>query len=42
MLLTLAHRKLQTEADRDGNAAGWHCHLTVLVDKLEGWTPPAF
>lgn len=42
VLLTLTHRKLPTEAERNGNAAGWHCHLTVLVDKLEGRTPPAF
>lgn len=42
VLLTLTHRKLPTEAERDGNAAGWHCHLTVLADKLEGRTPPAF
>jgi uncharacterized protein YndB with AHSA1/START domain len=42
VLLTLTHRKLPTVAERDGNAAGWHCHLTVLVDKLEGRIPPAF
>jgi len=42
VLLTLTHRKLPTEAERDGNAAGWHCHLTVLVAKLEGRIPPAF
>ena len=28
VLLTLTHRKLPTEAERNGNAAGWHCHLT--------------
>jgi uncharacterized protein YndB with AHSA1/START domain len=42
VLLTLTHRKLPNEAEQTGNAAGWHCHLTVLVDKLEGRTPPAF
>lgn len=30
--------KLPTEADRDGNAAGRHCHLIVPVDK---WRPDA-
>ncbi|MCW5736486.1 MAG: SRPBCC family protein [Enhydrobacter sp.] len=42
VLLTLTHRKLPTEAERDGDAVGWHCHLTVLVEKLEGRAPPAF
>jgi len=42
VLLTLTHRKLPNAAERDGNAAGWHCHLTILVEKLEGRTPPAF
>jgi hypothetical protein len=42
VLLTLTHRKLPNDAERDGSAAGWHCHLTVLVDRLEGRTPPAF
>jgi uncharacterized protein YndB with AHSA1/START domain len=42
VLLTLIHRKLPNDTERDGNAAGWHCHLTVLVDKLEGRLPPAF
>ena len=40
--LTLSHRKLPNEGERNGAAAGWHCHLTVLVEKLEGRTPPAF
>jgi uncharacterized protein YndB with AHSA1/START domain len=42
VLLTLTHRKLPDERERNGTAAGWHCHLTVLVEKLEGRTPPAF
>ena len=42
VLLTLTHRKLASEAERNGNAAGWQCHLAVLVDKVEGRTPPAF
>ena len=42
VLLTLTHRKLPTEAERTGTAGGWHCHLTILVEKLEGRTPPAF
>lgn len=42
VLLTLTHRRLPNDAERTGTAAGWHCHLTILVDKLEGRTPPAF
>lgn len=42
VLLTLTHRRLPNETERDGNAAGWHCHLAILVEKLEGRTPPAF
>jgi uncharacterized protein YndB with AHSA1/START domain len=42
VLLTLTHRKLPNEAERTGTAGGWHCHLTMLVEKLEGRTPPAF
>ena len=42
VLLTLTHRRLPTEAERNGTAGGWHCHLTILVEKLEGRTPPAF
>jgi uncharacterized protein YndB with AHSA1/START domain len=42
VLLTLTHRKLPNDTERTGTAGGWHCHLTVLVEKLEGRTPPAF
>ncbi len=42
VLLTLTHRNLPTETERTGTAGGWHCHLTILVEKLEGRTPPAF
>jgi uncharacterized protein YndB with AHSA1/START domain len=42
VLLTLTHRALPTEAERNGTAGGWHCHLTILAEKLEGRTPPAF
>jgi uncharacterized protein YndB with AHSA1/START domain len=42
VLLTLTHRKLPNETERTGTAGGWHCHLTILVEKLEGRTPPAF
>ena len=42
VLLTLTHRKLPNEDERRGTAGGWHCHLTILVEKLEGRTPPAF
>ena len=42
VLLTLTHRKLATDAERNGTAGGWHCHLTILAEKLESRTPPAF
>jgi uncharacterized protein YndB with AHSA1/START domain len=42
VLLTLTHRTLPSDAERIGTAGGWHCHLTILVEKLEGRTPPAF
>jgi uncharacterized protein YndB with AHSA1/START domain len=42
VLLTLTHRRLPDDAERTGAAGGWHCHLTVLAEKLEGRTPPAF
>jgi len=42
VLLTLTHRALPTEAERNGTAGGWHCHLAILAEKLEGRTPPAF
>ena len=36
-----SHR-CQLAAERIGTAGGWHCHLTILVEKREGRTPPAF
>jgi hypothetical protein len=42
VLLTLTHRKLPNDAERIGIAGGRHCQLTILVEKLEGRTPPAF
>ncbi len=42
VLLTLTHRKLPNIEERDGVSAGWHCHLLVLADKLEGRPSPAF
>jgi uncharacterized protein YndB with AHSA1/START domain len=42
VLLTLTHRKLQSEEELKGTAGGWQCHLTILVEKAYGRTPPAF
>jgi uncharacterized protein YndB with AHSA1/START domain len=42
VLLTLTHRRLPNDAERAGTAGGWHCHLFILAEKLEGRTPPAF
>lgn len=42
VLLTVTHRRL---ADRDfmvSVAGGWHVHLDILADHLNGRTPPPF
>jgi len=42
VLLTLTHRKLPNETEREGTAGGWQCHLAILVEKANGRVPPAF
>lgn len=42
VLLTLTHRKLPDRSEMVGVMGGWHAHLSILVDKAYGWTPPAF
>lgn len=43
VLLTLTHTKLVQERDlRIGTFAGWHTHLDILVDRLDGKDPKAF
>ena len=41
--LTLTHEKLKdTFESKVGTMAGWHTHLNILVDLLEGRTPKGF
>lgn len=41
-LLTLTHSKLPGVGDMRGVSSGWHAHLNILRDKLEGKTPEPF
>lgn len=42
VLLVLTHRRLVTREDMIGAAGGWHTHLDMLADHLEGRVSPAF
>ena len=42
VLLTLTHRKLAGRKERVDVSAGWHVHLDVLRDRLEGVAPKRF
>lgn len=42
VLLVLTHRRLVDRKTRLGVAAGWHSHLTILADCLNGREPQAF
>ena len=42
VLLTLTHRKLSGRSDMLSVSGGWHAHLDVLVDRLEGRKPGPF
>lgn len=43
VLLILTHRRLGDDRDTlAGVAAGWHTHLGILVDNLEGRNPSGF
>jgi|SRR5579871_3370547 len=42
VLLVLTHRRLVNRKTRLGVAAGWHSHLQVLADRLNGREPQAF
>ena len=42
VLLTLTHANLPDRAQTLGVSGGWHTHLDVLVEYLEGRTPPYF
>lgn len=40
--LVLTHRRLDGRDARVSVASGWHAHLSILRDRLEGREPPAF
>lgn len=40
--LTLVHSKLKERSTIIGGAAGWHTHLDILADNLEGKSPKPF
>lgn len=42
VLLTLTHTRLATRKDMIGVAGGWHAHLGILTDLLEGRPPRPF
>jgi len=42
VLLVLTHRRLVDRKTRLGVAAGWHSHLAVLADRLNGREPQPF
>ena len=42
VLLVLTHRRLVTRDDMVSVAGGWHTHLDILVDRLEGRKPAGF
>lgn len=40
--LVLTHRRIATREDLIGAAGGWHTHLDILADRLEGREPRRF
>lgn len=40
--LTVIHRRLDNADERLSVAGGWHTHLNILRDRLEGKTPEGF
>ena len=40
--LTVTHRRLTNPDERLSVAGGWHTHLNILRDVLNGKTPPGF
>ena len=42
VLLVLTHRRLASRADMVGVSGGWHAHLGILTDVLEGVAPRPF
>lgn len=42
VLLVLTHKRLPNHKDLLGISGGWHAHLDILVEHLNGRTAPAF
>jgi uncharacterized protein YndB with AHSA1/START domain len=42
VLMVLTHRRLRNRSDMIGVAAGWHAHVGILIDKLNGRQPKPF
>ncbi len=42
VLLVLTHRRLANREEMVGVAGGWHVHLDILANRLEGEDPPSF
>ena len=42
MLLVLTHRELKDRAMMVSVASGWHSHLAILIDRLNGLEPRPF
>ncbi|HEX7118181.1 MAG TPA: SRPBCC family protein [Longimicrobiales bacterium] len=42
VLLVLTHRRLRSRGEMAEVAAGWHAHLGILIDRLEGREPRGF
>lgn len=42
VLLVLTHRRLANRAAQVSVASGWHAHLAILIDQLEGREPRPF
>lgn len=40
--LVITHRKLHDREQRTGVAAGWHVHIGIMIEVLEGNTPAPF
>ena len=42
VLLVLTHRRLGDRGTMVSVASGWHTHLGILIDHLDGRVPPPF
>lgn len=42
VLLVVTHRRLRSRGEMASVAAGWHAHLGILLDRLEGREPRGF